>query len=156
MKRFEDTLKNAYKLIIRFLLEANKMLKERTIKTMAKAIAKPNALADKVTELQQQRSDIMSGANSWMSGLIQDLNAKTNKVLQDIDENKRIRRDLDGEKSGKILKWISPVVVEDDHAGAHEGHIKGTGEWLKTDPSFEKWADQTESSLFWLYGKRKF
>lgn len=38
------------------------------------------------------------------------------------------------------------------HNEHHKDVLKGTGEWLLTDPVFIRWKNDSASSLLWLHG----
>lgn len=55
-------------------------------------------------------------------------------------------------KRNDILKWLSPEPYRKHHVQASQGVLLGTGRWLLSDPSFERWKDESASSILWLHG----
>jgi hypothetical protein len=38
------------------------------------------------------------------------------------------------------------------HEQTKQGVLSGTGQWLLSDPVFEKWKNESASSILWLHG----
>ncbi|OCK86545.1 ankyrin, partial [Cenococcum geophilum 1.58] len=52
----------------------------------------------------------------------------------------------------KVLKWVSREPYIEHHKQAKQGVLSGTGQWLLSDPVFEKWKKESASSILWLHG----
>jgi len=55
-------------------------------------------------------------------------------------------------KRKDILLWMSPEPYMQHHEQTKEGVLSGTGQWLLSDPLFEKWKKESASSILWLHG----
>lgn len=52
----------------------------------------------------------------------------------------------------KILCWVSPEPYTQHHQQARKDVLLGTGNWLLSDPVFDKWKKESVSSILWLHG----
>ncbi|KAF2838813.1 hypothetical protein M501DRAFT_934397, partial [Patellaria atrata CBS 101060] len=73
------------------------------------------------------------------------------------EENQKARRCMDvvarhASKRIDILRWLSTEPYEQHHVQTKEGLLSGTGQWLLSDPVFEKWKNESASSILWLRG----
>ncbi|KAH7132739.1 hypothetical protein EDB81DRAFT_114385 [Dactylonectria macrodidyma] len=59
---------------------------------------------------------------------------------------------LDAEKRGKILHWISAEPYRQHHEQTKSEVLEGTGKWLLQDPTFLRWKNESASSILWLRG----
>ncbi|KAL6400866.1 hypothetical protein AUP68_16584 [Ilyonectria robusta] len=59
---------------------------------------------------------------------------------------------LDVEKRGKILHWVSPEPYRQHHEQTKSEVLEGTGKWLLQDPIFLRWKNESASSILWLRG----
>jgi hypothetical protein len=55
-------------------------------------------------------------------------------------------------KREKILKWISPEPYLQHHQETKRDVLSGTGQWLLSDPNFDRWKKESVSSILWLHG----
>ena len=55
----------------------------------------------------------------------------------------------------EILRWISPILYEDDHNTACDGHTSGTGEWLLEHQTYKNWKTSKRDAILWLTGMRE-
>lgn len=60
-----------------------------------------------------------------------------------------------GKRKQKLLKSLSNYEHEAAFKQVRKKRHKGTGEWLFQTAEFEKWNNDTRSSVFWCSGKRK-
>jgi hypothetical protein len=47
---------------------------------------------------------------------------------------------------------MSPQPYMQHHEQTKENVLRGTGEWLLSDPIFDKWKEESVSSMLWLHG----
>ncbi|KFA71872.1 hypothetical protein S40288_07723, partial [Stachybotrys chartarum IBT 40288] len=86
--------------------------------------------------------------------------AELKRLLADIDTPVRrmndglsmIQDDLQASKRIKVLGWLSSQPYIQHHEQTKVGLIPGTGQWLLTDPVFQKWKKESASSIIWLHG----
>ncbi|PVH75975.1 ankyrin [Cadophora sp. DSE1049] len=52
----------------------------------------------------------------------------------------------------KILHWLSPEPYLQHHEQAKREVLPGTGQWLLSDPVFNRWKKESVSSILWLHG----
>jgi hypothetical protein len=50
------------------------------------------------------------------------------------------------------LQWLSTEPYIGHHKQAKKDVLKGTGQWLLSDPVFIRWKDESASSILWLHG----
>ncbi|KAH6670150.1 hypothetical protein B0J14DRAFT_517196 [Halenospora varia] len=82
------------------------------------------------------------------------------RLLECIDgPMERISADLESIKDGfesskrtEILRWISPEPYIQHHEQAKREVLLGTGQWLLSDPVFQRWKKESVSSILWLHG----
>lgn len=55
-------------------------------------------------------------------------------------------------KRTEILRWISPEPYNQHHEQAKREVLAGTGQWLLSDPLFNRWKKESVSSILWLHG----
>jgi hypothetical protein len=55
-------------------------------------------------------------------------------------------------KRTEILRWISPEPYSQHHEQTKKDVLLGTGQWLLSDPVFDKWKKESVSSILWLHG----
>jgi hypothetical protein len=55
-------------------------------------------------------------------------------------------------KRMEILRWISPEPYIQHHEQTKKDVLSGTGQWLLSDPIFDKWKKESVSSILWLHG----
>ena len=55
-------------------------------------------------------------------------------------------------KRTEILRWISPEPYIQHHEQTKKDVLLGTGQWLLSDPVFDKWKKESVSSILWLHG----
>ncbi|KAI0869165.1 hypothetical protein GGS24DRAFT_173997 [Hypoxylon argillaceum] len=55
-------------------------------------------------------------------------------------------------KRTKILQWMWSKPYLQHHKRERETFLEGTGNWLISHPIFQKWKDESASSLLWLHG----
>ena len=54
------------------------------------------------------------------------------------------------------MHWICTTDFEKEHNSTFEKRYKDTGDWFLREPKFEQWFDDTNSSILWCHGKRKY
>ncbi|KAK7575405.1 hypothetical protein V3481_017365 [Fusarium oxysporum f. sp. vasinfectum] len=64
----------------------------------------------------------------------------------------RVTDHLDKTKRTKILKWLSKEPYRKHHQLVKEDLIEGTGQWLLSDPIYQRWKKDSASSILWLHG----
>jgi hypothetical protein len=52
----------------------------------------------------------------------------------------------------EILRWISPEPYIQHHKQANREVLEGTGQWLLSNPVFNRWKKESVSSILWLHG----
>jgi hypothetical protein len=55
-------------------------------------------------------------------------------------------------RRNEILRWMSLEPYIQHHEQAKMDVLLGTGQWLLSDPVFEKWKKESVSSILWLHG----
>ena len=55
-------------------------------------------------------------------------------------------------KRTEILRWISREPYIEHHEQTRKDVLSGTGNWLLSDATFEKWKKDSVSSILWLHG----
>ncbi|KAM0075274.1 hypothetical protein ACKRZS_012659, partial [Fusarium odoratissimum] len=68
------------------------------------------------------------------------------------DKLNKITDQLDKIKRREILQWLSKEPYRKHHQLVREGIVKGTGQWLLSDPVYLQWKDKSALSILWLYG----
>ncbi|KAI1129531.1 hypothetical protein F5Y10DRAFT_264070 [Nemania abortiva] len=68
------------------------------------------------------------------------------------NEMAKITDGLDRSRRTEILRWISSEPYAQYHKRERETFLEGTGKWLISHPVFQKWKDDSASSLLWLHG----
>jgi hypothetical protein len=71
-----------------------------------------------------------------------------------------MRSDLEDNKVGKILDWVSPPALRmyDKQQDTFSRHQEDTGGWLLEMPEFVRWLEKSSShsnAILWCPGHRK-
>lgn len=86
--------------------------------------------------------------------MISPVNLKEDEIYPLVKDN--TRRQGTNETHQQILSWLSPDDFEETHEDYYRKRSRKTGQWLLDDPRFIDWRDQTQSSLLWCHGARKW
>ncbi|OCK86125.1 hypothetical protein K432DRAFT_341989, partial [Lepidopterella palustris CBS 459.81] len=102
---------------------------------------------DKCTVLADRHDQIHNYAE--LKRLLADIDAPVRRMNNDL---KNIQDDLQASKRTEILLWVSPQPYIQHHEQTKQDVLLGTGQWLLSDPIFEKWKKESASSILWLHG----
>ncbi|KAM0407431.1 hypothetical protein ACHAPD_012238 [Fusarium lateritium] len=103
----------------------------RARKYFQKSIAKQLNRHDRLKDMM---SDLQAPLSRWSDDLI--------KITDQLDKTKRT----------EILEWLSKEPYLKHHRLVKEGTVEGTGQWLLSDPIYQRWKEDSASSILWLHG----
>ncbi|GKZ20283.1 hypothetical protein AbraCBS73388_005553 [Aspergillus brasiliensis] len=94
------------------------------------------------------------------AGQVSDMQASLQKALVDldkplarvVDQVSDLHQALKDSERDQILRWISPVPVQEHYREALASLMPNSGEWLFHHSEFQSWRDSSSSEVLWLHG----